>query len=350
MKKIMDNDCEMACDINVLKILNRREYIRYGDSILKCAMLKSERTHNATAQYLLGFNSNIKERITFITHYDSFPKPRRNKHFIAYSLCILSLLIQAPFLSAHIQQEEFKTDISWKDLGQLSPHFKGYEGSFVLYNEKKQSYSIYNEQESQKRYSPNSTYKMYLALMSFDQNLMSLNQTEQKWNGHQYPFKEWNQNQTLNSSMRYSVNWYYENLNKQLSQSDLKFYLNQLEYGNQDISGSQTYWNESSLKISPIEQVILLKSMKQDKMHFDSEAIRKVDKSITLKQTENYKLIGKTGTGIVNHKETNGWFVGYIETKDNTYYFATHLKSNNHANGAKTQQISEEILKEMELI
>ncbi|HAR4010652.1 TPA: class D beta-lactamase, partial [Staphylococcus aureus] len=53
---------------------------------------------------------------------------------------------------------------------------------------------------------------------------------------------------------------------------------------------------------------------------------------------------------IVNHKEANGWFVGYVETKDNTYYFATHLKGEDNANGEKAQQISERILKEMELI
>ncbi|PWZ86614.1 hypothetical protein DD873_08715 [Staphylococcus pseudintermedius] len=49
-------------------------------------------------------------------------------------------------------------------------------------------------------------------------------------------------------------------------------------------------------------------------------------------------------------KEANGWFVGYVETKDNTYYFATHLKGEDNANGEKAQQISERILKEMELI
>ena len=63
--------------------------------------------------------------------------------------------------------------------------------------------------------------------------------------------------------------------------------------------------------------------MKQHNMHFDNKAIEKVENSMTLKQKDTYKYVGKTGTGIVNHKEANGWFVGYVETKDNTYYFAT---------------------------
>ncbi|WP_272920221.1 penicillin-binding transpeptidase domain-containing protein, partial [Staphylococcus pseudintermedius] len=119
---------------------------------------------------------------------------------------------------------------------------------------------------------------------------------------------------------------------------------------NEEISGNENYWNESSLKISAIEQVNLLKNMKQHNMHFDNKAIEKVENSMTLKQKDTYKYVGKTGTGIVNHKEANGWFVGYVETKDNTYYFATHLKGEDNANGEKAQQISERILKEMELI
>ena len=141
----------------------------------------------------------------------------------------------------------------------------------MLYNEREQAYSIYNEPESKQRYSPNSTYKIYLALMAFDQNLLSLNHTEQQWDKHQYPFKEWNQDQNLNSSMKYSVNWYYENLNKHLRQDEVKSYLDLIEYGNEEISGNENYWNESA-----IEQVNLLKNMKQHNMHFDNKAIEKL--------------------------------------------------------------------------
>ncbi|MEB7779995.1 beta-lactam sensor/signal transducer MecR1 [Mammaliicoccus fleurettii] len=349
-KTMMDNDCEKVCDRNVLKILNRHEHIRYGESILKCSILKSHHINNVAAQYLLGFNSNIKERVKYIALYDSMPKPNRNKRIVAYIVCSISLLIQAPLLSAHVQQDKYETNVSYKKLNQLAPYFKEFDGSFVLYNEREQAYSIYNEPESKQRYSPNSTYKIYLALMAFDQNLLSLNHTEQQWDKHQYPFKEWNQDQNLNSSMKYSVNWYYENLNKHLRQDEVKSYLDQIEYGNEEISGNENYWNESSLKISAIEQVNLLKNMKQHNMHFDNKAIEKVENSMTLKQKDTYKYVGKTGTGIVNHKEANGWFVGYVETKDNTYYFATHLKGEDNANGEKSQQISERILKEMELI
>ncbi|ORO16232.1 hypothetical protein B8A02_01700 [Staphylococcus aureus] len=46
--------------------------------------------NNVAAQYLLGFNSNIKERVKYIALYDSMPKPNRNKRIVAYIVCSIS--------------------------------------------------------------------------------------------------------------------------------------------------------------------------------------------------------------------------------------------------------------------
>ena len=97
------------------KILNRHEHIRYGESILKCSILKSQHINNVAAQYLLGFNSNNKERVKYIALYDSMPKPNRNKRIVAYIVCSISLLIQAPLLSAHVQQDKYETNVSYKN-------------------------------------------------------------------------------------------------------------------------------------------------------------------------------------------------------------------------------------------
>ncbi len=45
----------------------------------------------------------------------------------------------------------------------------------------------------------------------------------------------------------------------------------------------------------------------------------------------NYKLSGKTGWSIRNGNN-NGWFVGFVETEDNTYFFATNVEPNQQFN------------------
>ena len=48
-------------------------------------------------------------------------------------------------------------------------------------------------------------------------------------------------------------------------------------------------------------------------------------KMIIIEENEEYILSGKTGWSIRNGKN-NSWFVGYIESRNNVYFFATNIK------------------------
>ena len=41
-------------------------------------------------------------------------------------------------------------------------------------------------------------------------------------------------------------------------------------------------------------------------------------------KTDDYAIYAKTGM-VIRDTVTYGWFVGYVETKGNTYYFATNI-------------------------
>ncbi|WP_262554307.1 penicillin-binding transpeptidase domain-containing protein [Staphylococcus simulans] len=347
-KKIMEKDCEICCDNNVLRLLKKEDYKVYGEVIIKCCTFHKDFRNNKFVQYFVGANYDLKKRIYNISEY----KPRSKSKFYWFALIImcLSSIIQTPFVSAHTTSSKYKTDIDYTVSNSIEQHFKNHNGNFVLLNGKDQSYILYNETESRERYAPDSTFKLYLALFGFEQDVISQNNTEQKWDGKKYPFKEWNRNQDLKSSMSNSVNWYYENINRALSKDKVKDDLKKLKYGNQDISGKNSYWNESTLKISSIEQVQLLKKLDSNSLNYTEDSIRAVKNSLLIQQNDNYQLFGKTGTGIINHKEKSGWFIGFVKTKGNTYYFATHLNDSDNANGKTAKKISEDILKEMGLI
>jgi beta-lactamase class D len=46
---------------------------------------------------------------------------------------------------------------------------------------------------------------------------------------------------------------------------------------------------------------------------------------IVIEENDNYRLSGKTGWSIRNGNN-NGWFVGYLETRNKTYFFATNVE------------------------
>lgn len=150
--------------------------------------------------------------------------------------------------------------------------------------------------------------------------------------------------------MSASVNWYFQSIDEQLKATLVSDYLTQIGYGNEEINGDfSTYWLESSLKISPVEQVELLTKLQNNSLDFSSENINAVKDSICLSASDDGTFYGKTGTGRVDGKNVNGWFIGFVETSDNTYFFATNIQGKSTANGATASKITLEILKDFDI-
>jgi len=59
-----------------------------------------------------------------------------------------------------------------------------------------------------------------------------------KWNGKNYPFEAWNTDQTLQSAMGASVNWYFQTIDERLGADSIQKYLHQIGYGNENLSGN----------------------------------------------------------------------------------------------------------------
>lgn len=83
--------------------------------------------------------------------------------------------------------------------------------------------------------------------------------------------------------MQNSVNWYFQNLDSQTGLPSLHAYYQKISYGNCDLTaGIHDYWAESSLKISPVEQVILLSELLENKWGFDEQNIQAVKNALYL--------------------------------------------------------------------
>src|SRR3712207_8202792 len=71
---------------------------------------------------------------------------------------------------------------------------------------------------------------------------------------------------------------------------------------------------------------------------FRSRSLQIVKEVMTLEETPDYKLRGKTGGGPLGENRFLGWFVGYLETKDNAYFFATEIEIGEHTSELQSRQ------------
>lgn len=349
LKKMRD-DREIACDSSVLAILKENEYEEYGNTLIHFAEKLSVTPFPFTAG-ISGSIKQIKQRILNISTYQT-PSTRKKLTGAAAFLFIFALLsFLAPGLSTYAANDDYYNwNASSKNVSilDLSAYFDEYEGSFVLYTAKNDTWNVYDLDQAAFRTSPDSTYKIYDALFGLEEHIITPASSQIKWNREHYPFEEWNADQTLTSAMHASVNWYFQAIDRQLGETAVDRYIKKIKYGNENTTGGlSTYWMESSLTISPIEQVELLTKLFQHPFDFAAEHIRAVKDSILLSSSVHGNVYGKTGTGRINGKDINGWFVGAIETSDNTCFFATNIRASHNAAGSRAREITMSILSDM---
>lgn len=365
--KEMRSDREIACDAAVLKRLPESDYEAYGAALINFA----EKVSHMPFLFAAGMSGSMKQmrqRIAAISTYEKPDAFRKAKGCTAFALIGALLLTPAPLLSTQAAgQEQYRWNPSLDRIStlDLSSYFDGYEGSFVLYDLKNDHWHIYDMEHALLRTSPDSTYKIYDALFALEEGVITPADSSMAWDGTAYPFAAWNKDQNLDTAMRASVNWYFEKIDRQLGSPVIRDYLHRIGYGNETIpayitTGSSPYWLQSSLKISPVEQVQLLAALYDNRPGFAPEHVNAVKDSIRLYSTAgnasaadtspenasagNTAFYGKTGTGRVDGQDRNGWFIGFFEVPDNTCFFAVNIQGSSGAAGSKAAGIAKAVL------
>ena len=236
---------------------------------------------------------------------------------------MIRLLLIFILLTVSVQgQETNKND--------LSQFFEGIEGCFVLYNYNDDSYTKYNEERCAKRFLPASTFKVPNSLIGLETGVIEDENFVIKWDGVERSIKSWNRDHNLASAIKNSVVPYYKELARRVGKDKIQMYLNKLNYGNKIIGDSvDTFWLDNSLQISADEQIDFLKRLYENKLPFLQRSIDITKKILILEETEDYVFRAKTGTGIIGENNYKGWYVGYVETKDNCYIFALNIDGSN---------------------
>ena len=187
------------------------------------------------------------------------------------------------------------------------------------------------------RMSPCSSFKIALSLMGYDAGILK-DENIPIWDfqeGYDDLLEFWKAPQAPESWMKYSCVWYSKLLALQLGEETIQSYLTSMEYGNKDIAGGlgrpgpeSVAWINSSLEISPKEQVYFIQKMIQGKLPVSTSAMA-VTKVILFKEelAKGWKLFGKTGwsgsdVGGDGEGFEHSWFVGWIEKDQGFYPFA----------------------------
>lgn len=247
------------------------------------------------------------------------------------------------------------TPVSAQD---LSSFFKDTRGAFVLYDLKNDRYVRYNAERCRMRFSPKSTFKIPNSLIGLETGVIADADFVIPWNRQKYPpqdnwnqepFKHWAQDHNLRSAIKYSVVWYYRELALRVGPQRMKKLVQAFDYGNEDISGAiDNFWLGGGLKISADEQVEFLKKFYAGRLPVSKRSLEIVKDILVLEKTPQYTLSAKTGGGSIAEGTYIGWFVGYLETQGNVYFFACNLEGTSYpAIRDRRIEVTKNILREL---
>lgn len=254
--------------------------------------------------------------------------------------------------------KENETSAVKDNIVDYSEYFQGISGCAVVYDEISNTYFLYNKENCETEVSPLSTFKIVSALAGLENNVLVNENSTMEYNGVKYPIDTWNSNLTLKEAFENSCIWYFRQVVDIVGQEDIHTMLKELQYGNSDISewnGSKInslpelngFWLESSLKISPVQQVATLNYVFSRENNFNAENIEILKNIMYVTEYDNGCLYGKTGSGT----DGKAWFVGFIEVNSNKTYFAVYLEdvqNKDIVSGNKAKEIAINILSNWE--
>lgn len=200
------------------------------------------------------------------------------------------------------------------------------------------------------RHSPCSTFKIPNSMIALERGIMKDTTTLLRWDGVKRWLPVWNQNHTLNTAFRNSVVWFYQKLARRIGSSSYRHWLAAFDYGNRDITGGlDRFWLESSLAISPLEQVRFLEKFWNNTLPVSP---RTRDLTLDLMRHDGpgpSTLYGKTGSGRLSDSTDQGWFVGFVTGSFGTRIFAVYI-SGPKASGALARERAVAILRHRSLL
>lgn len=225
----------------------------------------------------------------------------------------------------------------------------GVEGSFTLYDARNNRYLLWNPERSATAFIPASTFKIFNSLVALETGVIKDENEEIEWDGVERQIPAWNRTHTLRSAIQHSVVWFYQELARRIGQERMQAWIDSVGYGNQDISGGiDRFWLDGGLRISPEEQIAFLIRLKNNDLPFSQRTMDIVKDIMILERTEDYIYRGKTGWALRDSSDI-GWFVGYLERGDSTWFFATNLAMEGEKDIAHRKEITWKILESLGL-
>lgn len=233
------------------------------------------------------------------------------------------------------------------------------EGSIAIYDNSNQKWILSDTSGVWKETLPASTFKIINLLIALETGIIPDVNAVIKWTGDAdtvlYGYRpEIYHDMTAREAFEVSAVWVYIELAKKIGTDNYKKYLASCNYGNFDLSQpGADFWNFGNFGTSPVDQVKFLKKLYESNLPFSKKYIEAVKNVMITEQNEALTIRSKTGWARDKGINT-GWWIGYVETNNGVFFFATRLLQDRKLNrddfAGCRKEITMKILRDLNIL
>ncbi len=211
------------------------------------------------------------------------------------------------------------------------------EGCFALLDNGTGRFTVYNlARYRDSSYAPASTFKIVSALIGLQTGKINSDSMIIPWDSVPRAVESWNRDLSMYEAFRVSAVPYFQEVARRIGRDTMEYWLNHMDYGKISDSSKveisspiDTFWLDNSLKITPDQQMGLVKKLYFNELPdiFKSNQ-ETVKRAMLFENNANYRLGYKTGW--VWSEKTGkhlAWIVGWIEENNHPYFFVLNLEA-----------------------
>lgn len=211
-----------------------------------------------------------------------------------------------------------------KAIGQLFEKNKA-KGTLVIQSLNRGTTYTWDQDRSIKKLASASTFKIFNTLIAIDEGVFDPSNDVFKWDGTQYEFTDWNQNLTLANAYKVSCVWCYQKLAERIGSEKYLNHLRKAKYGEISVPfDGTTFWLDGSFRVSAMDQIQFLKQIYSRSLPYKPTSYDQLKSIMKADSPAEYQLYAKTGWARRVNPEI-GWYVGYVETKNDVWFFALNM-------------------------
>lgn len=200
------------------------------------------------------------------------------------------------------------------------------DGAILIYDPDQDKYYSNDFEWAEKGNLPASTFKITNSIIALETGIVENDSVLFKWHGEKRRIKSWEQDLIFRDAFHFSCVPCYQEIARKIGVKIMTEYLDKLEYGDMKVDSANidVFWLEGESQISQFQQIDFLKRFYQSDLPISEGTETIMKRMMIIEENAEYRLSGKTGWSIRNGNN-NGWFVGYIECRNKTYFFATNV-------------------------